>query len=81
MNPYEHHDLAAEFPEFKETIHTLKVENQHFANLATKYEEVSKEVARIEQEIETPSDTYTEDRKKFHALLKDELFTLLKNAA
>jgi uncharacterized protein YdcH (DUF465 family) len=28
-----HHDLAHEFPEHKDRIHTLKMENKHFANL------------------------------------------------
>ena len=80
-NPYEHHDLAAEFPEFKDRIHDLKVNDAHFAKLSDEYEQVAKEVARIEQEIETPSDHYTEAQKKHRALLKDQLFTLLQSAA
>ena len=80
-NPFEHHDLATEFPEFKDRIHDLKISNAHFKQLAADYENVCKEVARIEQEIETPSDQYTEEQKKHRAQLKDELFALLQNAA
>lgn len=80
-NPFEHHDLAAEFPEYKDRIHDLKAGSAHFVKLVNEYEEVSKEVARIEQEIETPGDDYTEERKKLRAKLKDELFALLSNAA
>jgi uncharacterized protein YdcH (DUF465 family) len=80
-NPYEHHDLAAEFPEYKERIHALKGTDAHFQKLATEYEDVCKEVARIEQDIETPGDHYTEDRKKRRIQLKDALFALLQDAA
>ena len=80
-NPFEHHDLSAEFPEYKERIHDLKAADSHFAKLVSEYEDVCKEVARIEQEIETPSDQYTEAQKKHRALLKDQIFTLLQNAA
>jgi uncharacterized protein len=81
MNPYEHHDLSAEFPEMKAQIHALKTADAHFRHLVEKYEEVSKEVARIEQGIETPDDSYTEQQKKRRAAMKDELFALLKRAA
>ena len=80
-NPFEHHDLSAEFPEYKDRIHDLKTSDGHFSKLASEYEDVCKEVARIEQEIETPSDQYTEDQKKRRAQLKDELFALLQKAA
>jgi uncharacterized protein YdcH (DUF465 family) len=81
MNPYEHHDLGAEFPEFKTQIHHLKTSDAHFKHLVEKYETVSKEVARIEQGIETPDDAYAERQKKLRASLKDENFALLKRAA
>jgi uncharacterized protein len=81
MNPYEHHDLAAEFPDFKEQIHALKTSDAHFKQLVEQYETVSKEVARIEQDIETPDDVYTEQQKKLRLKLKDEIFALLKHAA
>lgn len=81
MNPYEHHDLAAEFPELKTQIHVLKTTNAHFRGLSARYAELSKEIARIEQGIETPDDAYVEQRKKARAKLKDEIFALLKHAA
>jgi uncharacterized protein YdcH (DUF465 family) len=39
---------------------------------------VDHEIRRIEQEIETPSDDYTEELKKKRLHLKDELFAMLK---
>lgn len=75
----EHHDLAHEFPEYKQRIHELKLNDSHFAKLNQQYEKLDKEIYRIEQQIETPSDEYTEQLKKKRALLKDQLYTILNN--
>ena len=76
----EHHHLTQEFPEFKERIHELKVANPAFAELVDKYNALDDEIYRIEEQIETPSDEYTEKLKKERLLLKDELFQLLRHA-
>jgi uncharacterized protein YdcH (DUF465 family) len=73
----EHHRLADEFPEFKDRIHELKMSDAHFAKLFEEYEDLDKEIIRIEEEIETPSDEYTEELKKKRLLLKDELYSFL----
>lgn len=74
----EHHDLVHELPEYKDKIHEMKTSNAHFAKLFEEYDEVDHEIRRIEQEIETPSDEYTEELKKKRLHLKDELFAMLK---
>jgi uncharacterized protein YdcH (DUF465 family) len=74
----ENHDLVHEFPEHKEKIHQLKIENNHFSRLFDEYHDVDREVRRIEQGVETPSDFYTEDLKKRRLSLKDELYSMLK---
>ena len=71
------HPLITEFPELRDKIHELKVSDHHFAKLFTEYHDVDHELHRIEQEIETPSDAYTEDLKKKRLHLKDQLYTLL----
>jgi len=76
--PIEHHDLQHDFPEFHDRIHALKTSNMHFARLFDEYHEVDREVRRIEQEIETPSDAYTEELKVRRVRLKDELYTMLR---
>ena len=74
----EHHrDLAHEFPELKQRVHDLKLESTEFRHLYEEYEALDNEIHRIEQEIETPSDTYTEDLKHRRAHLKDRLYGLL----
>lgn len=75
----EHHDLVHEFPEYKDKIHLLKQDNPHFSKLFDEYNDVDREVRRIEQDIETPSDEYTEELKKKRLLLKDELYAMLKD--
>ena len=75
----EHHDLAQEFPEFKDRIHELKMSNPLFASLFEEYENLDKEIYRIEEQIETPSDEYTEQLKQKRVELKDQLFQMLKD--
>ncbi len=77
--PEHHHDLAREFPEFKARIHELKQKNdRHFIKLYDEYQEIDKQIFRIEEEIETPSDEYTENLKKKRLSLKDELYEILR---
>jgi uncharacterized protein YdcH (DUF465 family) len=77
----EHHDLAQEFPELKDRIHELKVSDQRFAELYEEYQAVDKEIYRIEEQIETPSDTYTDELKKKRVAIKDQLYTMLTSDA
>jgi len=76
----EKHDLHHEFPEFKEEIHHLKINDNHFARLFNEYHEVDQEVHRIEQGVENTSDEYLEGKKKQRLKLKDDLFIMLKKA-
>lgn len=76
----EHHRLAEEFVEFKDRIRELKMNNAHFVKKYDEYATVDDEVYRIEEEIETPSDAYTETLKKRRAKLKDELYAILREA-
>jgi len=75
----EKHDLLHELPEYRDQIHELKLNNAHFARLFDQYHEVDHEVHRIETGVETPSDDYTEERKKLRLNLKDQLFDMLRS--
>ena len=70
--------LAEEFPELKDAIHTLKTSDNHFAKKFDEYDDVNKELHRIAEEIETPSDEYIEQLKKKRVAIKDELYATLK---
>jgi len=74
----EKHDLVHELPEHRDTIHNLKMSDQHFARLFEEYHEVDHEVHRIETGVENTSDEYLEERKKRRLQLKDELYRMIK---
>lgn len=74
----ESHDLFHEFPEYKDRIAELRAADPKFAQLYDEYHAVNDEVERIELQIETPSDTYTETLKKKRLHLKDEIYAILR---
>ncbi|KKO45086.1 GTP-binding protein [Arsukibacterium ikkense] len=74
----EKHDLIHELPEHKDVIHTLKLENNHFARLFDEYHDIDHEVRRIETGVETTADEHLEQRKKQRLLLKDQLFEMIQ---
>jgi uncharacterized protein YdcH (DUF465 family) len=76
----EKHDLVHELPEHRDTIHKLKMNDQHFARLFDEYHEVDHEVHRIETGVENTSDEYLDERKKLRLHLKDELYRIIKTA-
>ncbi len=75
----DNHSLINEFPQHRERIHHLKLNDHHFARLADEYHSVDKEVHRIEQDFST-SDQYLEDLKKRRVVLKDEIYRILQAA-
>ncbi len=76
----EKHDLVHELPEYRETIHDLKMNNHHFSRLFDEYHDVEHEIHRIETDGGNTSDEYLHERKKKRLQLKDELFQMIKTA-
>ena len=76
----EHHSLAHEFPEYKDKIHELKISDSEFAKLFAKYDDIDKEIYRIEMQIENTSDEYLEGLKIRRVKLKDELYAMLQQS-
>jgi len=74
----EHHPLIKDFPELKEKIHALKMSSAHFVKLEREYEDVDKEVVRLESGIEHGSSADLEHKKLRRVALKDELYAMLK---
>ena len=72
------HNFIHEFPEYRDAIHELKMNDNHFARLFDEYHDIDHEVVRIENGAEASSDDYLEDRKKIRLKLKDELFSMLR---
>lgn len=74
------HDLAAEFPAMKETIHELKVKDKHFQNLMEKYHDLNKSIHRSEQRIDALTEAQEEELRKARLKVKDELYGMLVKA-
>lgn len=71
------HDLHHEFPEHKDKIHELKMKGGHFRRLFDEYNDLTHQMTRIQQSIETPSDNVVESLKLKRLHLKDELNAML----
>ena len=76
----EKHSLVLEFPEHRDNIHNLKVNDDHFAKLFDEYHDVDKEIHRLETEDQPVSDAYIEGLKKKRLNLKDDLYSRLQAA-
>lgn len=76
----EKHDLIHEFPELKEKIHQLKVDDHHFRKLFDEYHEVDHGIHRIETGAENTADEILNELRKNRLHLKDELFGMLNKA-
>ncbi|MFK7966085.1 MAG: YdcH family protein [Burkholderiaceae bacterium] len=78
MSEYvDNHPLGRDFPELKNRIHELKVENAHFRTLMERYESTDRDVVRAEQGLDHLSDQALEALKFERVKLKDELYAAL----
>jgi uncharacterized protein YdcH (DUF465 family) len=76
----ETHHFVEEFPEFKENIIQLKLNNRHFKKMLDEYEVVEKKIHSIEQDVRAVSDEYSEELKKKRVKLKDKLYAILQQS-
>ena len=73
----DHHDLAHEFPELKEKIHQMKMDNAHFAKQFEAYHSINNEIEVLENNESPVTDETLEGLKKQRLALKDELYAML----
>jgi uncharacterized protein YdcH (DUF465 family) len=73
------HELAEEFPEFKDKIHDLKMNDAHFARMFEKYHEVNRTVHRMETRIEPVTDEIEEQTRRQRMELKDQIASYLQS--
>ncbi len=78
MSEISNHSLINEFPEDRELIHQLKIENPRFARMAAEYHDLDHQVRGLESRSIPTSDDNFENLKKRRLLLKDELYAMLK---
>ncbi len=71
------HELAEEFPEHKEKLHDLKMNDAHFVRLADAYHNINREIHRIEAAGINTGDEEFEELKKKRLALKDDIYAML----
>ena len=69
------------FPEFRDLITKLKVEDAYFANLFDKHNELDQRIKNIETNIELGTHNEVEMLKKEKLRLKDSMYEVLKKAS
>jgi uncharacterized protein YdcH (DUF465 family) len=71
------HELQDEFPGQAALIERLTKTNYEFGRLAAAYDEVNRQIFRVESEEEPTADDVLEKLKKRRLLLKDDIAALL----
>jgi len=74
------HDLAHEFPEYLQKMHSLKASDPRFASLFSRYDTDNHAIARYEQGVGTITDEALENLKKRRLKVKDEIYQILKKS-
>jgi len=74
------HEIHEEFPEYADKMHTLKVSDEHFADLLEDYRDVNRAIHRAETEVEPVGDAHMEDMRKRRMVLKDKIYGMLTRA-
>jgi uncharacterized protein YdcH (DUF465 family) len=69
------------FPEFSELISQLRSSDRHFSHLFDKHNDLDEQIQRMEAHRLQATPTEIETLKKEKLLLKDQLYSLLKQAS
>ena len=72
------HDLQDEFPDEAQFIERLRKSNYELDRLAAHYDEVNRQIYRIESEEEPTADEVLERLKKQRLKLKDDIASMLR---
>ncbi|MCC3303701.1 YdcH family protein [Sneathiella sp. HT1-7] len=71
------HELAEEFPESKDQIHSLTQSDAHFAKLAEEYHSINREIHRIETNVEPADEGFEKQLRRQRLALKDQISAYL----
>ncbi|MFN8394847.1 MAG: DUF465 domain-containing protein [Bacteroidia bacterium] len=73
----EKHDILHEFPEHKERIHELKMNDHHFRKLFDEYHNLDHEIHSIESGATVAIDEYLHELRVKRVHLKDQIYAML----
>ena len=71
------HELAADFPEFTDRIHNLKLTSGEFRVMGDEYHELNRQVHRAETLVEPMSMAAETELRRKRMLLKDRIYKML----
>ena len=71
------HDIAHEFPEYQEKIHSLKVSDAHFAKLFSEYDDENHAIKKYELGGGVISEEALDELKKKRLSTKDQIYQRL----
>jgi len=69
------------FPEYRDLISRLKTEDEHFARLFHRHNELDQQIINMETGVLPANDVSIENLKKEKLQLKDSLYQLLRKAS
>lgn len=72
------HELAEEFPDNKDQIHSLNESDAHFSKLTEEYHTVNREIHRIETSVSPADEGYEKQLRRQRMSLKDQINTYFK---
>jgi uncharacterized protein YdcH (DUF465 family) len=75
------HVIEGEFPEFQTEINQLKHTDPDFMRLLVEYDETDKKIYGLEQQSLPVSDDHFGGLKRHRLVLKDQLYSMLKQRA
>ena len=75
------HELAADFPEFTDQIRQLKETDPRFSKLMDDYHQINRQVHRAETFVEPMSEDSETELRKQRAVLKDQLYRMMRAEA
>lgn len=73
------HELAEDFPDKADLIHSLKQSDARFARLYDEYHDLNLAVHRVETLVEPVEELAEVELRKKRAALKDELWAMLSH--
>jgi hypothetical protein len=74
----EHHEIEAEFPEFRQRIKALSAADPDFAATVKRHNELDSEIIKLEELGQPVTDEALEKMKYERARLKDELYARIR---
>ena len=71
------HELAEEFPQHVDTMHSLKESDAHFAKLFDDYHTLNRAIHRAETDVEPTDHLHMAQMRKERLAMKDQISALL----